>query len=478
MRWRFSHLVSVIAVLGFLLTGWSTTSAARNAAGRAALSRASSPAAMSTTIPLPRHNGVTLTVGAVNNPDMVTVENLTSTFTKQTGIHVNYQTLPEDTLRNKVTADVATGAGKFDVVQIGTYDAPIWGKNKWAVPYMPLFNKLPASTRSAYDMSDVFPSIRNALSYNGSLYAVPFYGESSMLYYRKDLFAAHHIMMPLHPTWSQVAAAARKLNSSSVHGICLRGVPGWGEVLAPLDTVINTYGGRWYDQKWNAQLTSPAVKSAVNFYVNLVRKYGEPGASGDGFTECETLMATGKVAMWVDATVAAGFLEDKSQSLEAGKIGFAYAPVQKTPRGSHWLWAWALAVEGASKNKAAAAEYIAWATSRQYINYVGTTKGWVDIPSGSRTSTYQNPNYLKAAGSFASIVKSSILSADQHHATLKPVPYVGIQYVDIPEFEGMGQSVSNLISAAIAGRMSVNSALSQANTLAQQAAVKGGYKRK
>jgi len=478
MQWRFSHLVGVVAAMSFVLTGWSTTSAAKSSTARfAAFSALSHPAAGGT-LPLPRRNGVTLTVATVNNDNMVTMQSLTSKFTQQTGINVKYVTLPEDQLRSKVTTDVATGAGKFDIVTIGTYDAPIWGKNRWAVPFQPLFNQLPAATRSAYNLSDIFPSIRNALSYKGQLYAVPFYGESSMLYYRTDLFKANHITLPLHPTWSQVAAAAKKLNSSSVHGICLRGLPGWGEVLAPLDTVINTFGGRWYDLKWNAQLTSPAVKNAVNFYVNLVRNYGEPGASGDGFTECETLLATGKVAMWVDATVAAGTLEDPKKSLEAGKIGFAYAPIQKTPKGSHWLWAWSLAVEGASKNKAAAAEFITWATSGQYLNLVGSTNGWVNVPPGTRVSTYKNGNYLKAAGSFANIVKASILSANQHNATLLPVPYVGIQYVDIPEFQGFGESISNLISAAIAGRMSVNSALAQAQKLAQDAAVKGGYKKK
>jgi len=478
MHWRFSHLLGVVATISFVLTGWSTTSAAINSAARSAVSHAdSSVSASATSIPLPRRNGVTLTVATVNNPDMVTVESLTSNFTKETGIKVNYVTLPEDQLRDKVTTDVATGAGKFDVATIGTYDAPIWAKNKWVTAFGPLFNQLPAATRSAYNLGDIFPTIRDALSYKGKLYAVPFYGESSMLYYRTDLFRAKHISLPLHPTWPQVAAAAKAVNSSSVHGICLRGVPGWGEVLAPLDTVINSFGGRWYDTKWNAQLTSPAVKAAVNFYVNLVRKYGEPGASADGFTECETLLATGKVAMWYDATVAAGFLEDPKQSLEVGKIGFTFAPVQKTPKGSHWLWAWSLAVEGASKNKAAAAEFITWATSKQYINLVGSTKGWVTIPPGTRVSTYKNGSYLKAAGSFASIVKSSILSANQRNATLQPVPYVGIQYVDIPEFSGMGTSVSNLISAAIAGRMSVNSALSQAQKLAQDTAVKGGYKK-
>jgi sorbitol/mannitol transport system substrate-binding protein len=470
MHWRLSHLAAIAVAFSLVLTGWSTTSAANISAGRAA--------AVSTTLPLPKMN-TTITVAIVGNPDQVTMEHLASRFTSETGIHVNFVTLPEDQLRDKVTTDVATGAGKFDAVFIGTYDAPIWAKNKWAVPLKPLLNQLPASTRNAYDLNDVFPSIRNALSYNGTLYAAPFYGESSMLFYRKDIFQSNHISIGLHPTWDQVAAAAKKVNSSSVHGICLRGIPGWGEVLAPLDTVINTFGGRWYDTGWNAQLTSAPVKKAVNFYVNLVRSYGEPGASSSGFTECETDMATGKVAMWVDATVAAGFLEDPKQSLEAGRIGFAYAPIEKTPKGSHWLWSWALTVEAASKNKKAAAEFIAWATSKQYFNLVGQTNGWVTAPPGTRTSTYQNSSYLKAAGAFAGIVKGSILSANQGkgQATLLPVPYVGIQYVDIPEFEGLGTSVSNLISAAIAGNKSVSSALAQAQSLAQHAAVAGGYKK-
>jgi sorbitol/mannitol transport system substrate-binding protein len=478
MQWRFSHLVGIVVAISFVLTGWSTTSAAKNSTARTALSGARPNAvAAASTIPLPRQNGVTLTVATVNNPDMVTVQSLTSNFTNQTGIKVTYVTLPENELRNKVTADVATGAGKFDIATIGTYDTPIWAKNKWVVPYKPLLNTLPPATRKAYNLGDVFPTIRDALSYRGQLYAVPFYGESSMLYYRKDLLSAKHLTMPLHPTWQHVAAVAKALNSSSVHGICLRGKPGWGEALAVLNTVINTYGGRWYDMGWNAQLTSPAVKRAVTFYVNLVRQYGEPGAAADGFTECETLMATGKVAMWNDATVAAGFLEDPKQSLEVGKIGFAYAPTAVTPKGSHWLWAWSLAIEAASKHKLAAAEFLTWATSMQYVNLVGTTKGWVTIPPGTRVSTYRNSNYRKAAP-FAPIVLSSILTANQSNATLLPVPYKGIQYVEIPEFTGLGTRISELISSAIAGRTSVNAALAAAQKDAQQTAIHGGYKKR
>jgi sorbitol/mannitol transport system substrate-binding protein len=468
---RFS-VVSTTLLLLVLVSGWTF-------GGAAASSASVRPAkcASSGSLHLACRPGASITVATVGNPDMVRQEALTHVFTSETGIKVNYATYNEDTERAAVIKDVATHAGKFDVITIGPYDAPIYGKNKWAVPFQPLFNKESAATRAGYNMNDVLPSIRAALSYKGNLYAVPLYGESSMLYYRKDIFKAHGIHIALHPTWSQVANAAKKVNSGSLHGICLRGVFGWGEVLAPLDTVINTYGGEWYNMKWQAQLTSKPDEAAVKFYVNLVRKYGEPGAENDGFTECETAMATGKVAMWVDATVAAGFLEDPTQSLEAGKIGFAYSPTQVTPRGSHWLWSWAMGVESASKNKSAAAEFITWATSKQYIALEGKTNGWVTIPPGTRTSTYSNPNYKKAAGSFAGIVKSSILSADQHHATLHKVPYVGIQFVGIPEFEALGNSVSSLIGSAIAGNTSVSAALKQANKLANQAAKSGGYQK-
>ena len=468
---RFS-IVSTSLLLLLLLPGWTFGSGATSAS-----SRPSSKCASSGSLHLQCRPGASITVATVSNPDMTTVESLTSQFTKETGISVTYDTYDEDTLRAKVTTDVSTHTGKYDVITIGPYDVPIYAKNKWAVPIQPLFNKESAATQKGYDLNDVLPAIRTALSYKKQLYALPFYGESSMLYYRKDIFKSKGIKIGLHPTWAQVANAAKKVNSGSVHGICLRGIFGWGEVLAPLDTVINTYGGEWYNKKWQAQLTSKPDEAAVKFYVNLVRRYGEPGAENSGFTECETDMATGKVAMWVDATVAAGFLEDPTQSLEAGKIGFAYSPTDVTPRGSHWLWSWALGVESASKNKTAAAEFITWATSKQYTDLEGKTNGWVTVPPGTRTSTYSNANYKKAAGDFANIVKSSILTANEHQFTLHPVPYTGIQFVAIPEFEGLGNTVSSYISAAIAGNMSVSTALQKANAAANQAAKQGGYQK-
>jgi len=397
----------------------------------------------------------TVTVAVVANPDMQQMEQLIGTFEKQNpGITVKFDTLPEDQERAEIQKDIATNGGLYDVVMISNYETPIWAKNGWLDN---LSSKFIASD-SSYDASDLLPPVAKSLSYRGGLYSVPFYGESSMLYYRKSMLQAAGITMPAHPTWTQVAADAAKLNKpGKVAGICLRGENGWGENLATLDTVINTFGGSWYNMSWQPQLTSPATEKAVNFYVNLVRKDGEPGASSDGFTELLTLYTQSKCAMWYDSTVAASSIAaDKSVFNDTG---YAFAPVDKT-KASGWLYTWSLGVPKDSANQSAAWKFVSWATSKPYLRLVGKKFGWAAVPPGSRTSTYSLPQYQKAASAFAGITLQSIDSVNQAAATAPKVPYVGIQFVDIPQFENLGDEVSNQIAGAIAGSESVSAALS------------------
>lgn len=433
--------------------------------------------AVSSAHPVAKRAQVTLRIATVNNPDMVVMQSLTSAFTKKYGIKVKYVTLPENTLRQKVTSDIATGGGQFDIATVGTYEVPIWAKNKWIVNLVPYFDKLSPSASKAYDLEDVLQKVRLGLSFNKNLYALPFYGESSMTYYNRKLFKDAGLKMPVHPTWTQIRTFASKLNKRSAnrYGICLRALPGWGEFGAPLTTVINTFGGRWFDMKWQPQLTSPAFKKAVNFYVDLVRKYGEPGATSSGFTECETAMAQGHTAMWVDATVAAGQLINPKTSKVAKDIGFAFAPTAVTPRGSHWLWAWSLTIEGSSKHKDDAFKFLTWATSKDYIKLVGAKKGWAGVPPGTRVSTYENRNYKKAAGAFEKIVLQSMLTADPTKQTKDPVPYVGVQFVGIPEFQNIGTLVTQNLAGAVAGRTSVDSALNISQQQVTRIMKQAGY---
>lgn len=416
-----------------------------------------------------------ITVATVNNPDMVIMQKKVKEFEEETGITVEFVVLPENDLRKKVTEDVALGAGGFDVVTISNYDTPIWAANGWIDSLQPYLDGMTQEQKSDYNYEDIFPMIREALTYNNEQFALPFYAESSILYYNKEMLEKANVTMPEEPTWDEVAEIAVKAKEANgVPGIVLRGLPGWGEVLAPLNTVINAFGGRWYDMEWNAQLNNPKTIAAVEFYVDLLKEAGQPGATNTGFTEALTLMSTGKAAMWYDASVAAGFLNDKSSSQVVGKIGYALAP-SKERGNTGWIYTWCLAIEKASKNKEAAAKFIEWASSKQYIESVGESEGWGVVPSGTRISTYENAKYQSAAP-FSGIVLKAMQAADYDSPTVDPVPYRGIQFVAIPEFQQLGTEVSQEIASAIAGSKSVADAMAASQLLAEKVAVEGGYK--
>lgn len=233
--------------------------------------------------------------------------------------------------------------------------------------------------------------------------------------------------------------------------------------------MVNTYGGTWFTKDWKAQVNSPEFKKAANFYVDLVRGHGEAGAAQAGFTECLNAMSQKKVAMWYDATSAAGSLEDPKSSKIAGRVGYAYAPTTET-KSSGWLWSWAWAMPKTTKNADAASKFMLWASSKEYEKTVGEKLGWSRVPAGKRASTYELPEYQKAAASFGDITLKSIEQADPANPGLQPRPTVGVQYVAIPEFQDLGTKVTQEISAAIAGKTSVDKALDDGQKLAEEVA--------
>jgi sorbitol/mannitol transport system substrate-binding protein len=408
----------------------------------------------------------TITVAVVSNP-LITGQMIpltTSNFEKQNpGIKVKYATYTEGDLRAAIQKDVSTHSNSFNVIMIGPYEAPLFAKDGWLTNLSTQY----IAKDPSYDASDLLPPIAKSLSYKSDLYAVPFYGESSMLYYRKDLFTKAGLTMPAHPTWAQVASMAAKLNQpGKVAGICLRGLAGWGDNMASLDTVVNTFGGEWFNKSWQPQLTSPAFEAATNFYVNLIRKDGESGASNDSFNQLLTLYGQGKCAMWYDATVAATSIATTYPSM-AAQTGYAFAPVDKT-KSSGWLWTWSLGIPQGTANSGAAWKFVSWATSKSYDSLVAAKYGWAAVPPGTRTSLYNNPSYLSAAKAFAGITLASIDGTDPDHPTVNPVPYVGVQYVDIPQFEVLGVEVGQQIAGAIAGTESVSQALKTSQSDANQ----------
>jgi len=406
---------------------------------------------------------VTLNLATVNNGQMKDMEKLKGEYEKaHPGTTVNFQVMEEGDLRAAVTADVASKAGQYDIVTIGAYETPQWGANGWLVDLTE-----PLKSDTAYDVDDLLPPVREAISHEGKQYAVPFYGESSILMYNKEVLDKAGVTLSANPTWQQVAAAAKKVYTGSMAGICMRGKPGWGDLFAPLTTVVQTFGGNWYDTSWNATVDSPEWKQAVTFYKTLLDTSGEKDPVSYSFNECLTALKEGKAAMWADASVAASMLEADDSPVK-GKMGYAHMPVEKT-KESGWLWSWNLAIPATTKNKDAAIDFVKWATSKDYHKLVGEKLGWSLVPPGARQSTYDLPEYKQAAAAYAPITLEVMTSVDPKQPGVGAQPWVGIQYVSIPEFQDVGNQCAQLIANYLANRGSVDDALGKCQGIAKKA---------
>jgi sorbitol/mannitol transport system substrate-binding protein len=408
---------------------------------------------------------VTLNIATVDNGQMKDMESLKGVFEEANpNIKVNFTVMQENDLRNAVTKDVATGAGQYDIVTVGAYEVPIWGANGW-------LNDLTedATSDESYDVDDILPSVRGGLSADGKLYGVPFYGESSFLMYNKDILSAAGVTLSDNPTWDEVSAAAKTIKDGGFAeaGICLRGLPGWGELFAPLTTVVQTFGGNWFDMDWNQQVDSPEFIEAVTYYTDLVKAAGQPDPASSGFTECLNYVKEGKAAMWYDATSAAGILE-ADDSPVAGKMGYTQAPVKETTQ-SGWLWSWNLAMPTTTKHADAAWTFMSWATSKEYIQLVGNELGWAKVPPGSRTSTYAIPEYQEASAAFGPITLEIMDSVNPEQPGVNPQPWVGVQFVSIPEFQDLANTISQELSGVFAGTTTAEAVLKANADLAQQA---------
>lgn len=401
-----------------------------------------------------------LTIAIVNNGHMINMQTVAEAYTAETGVELNWVSLEEGVLREQVTSDTATGGGQYDVINIGMQEAPIWGAAGWIEPL---------NFSDAYDVEDILPAMRAGLSHEGTLYAAPFYGESSMVMYRGDLADAAGVSIADNDSWENVKAAAAAMHDpdNGIYGACLRGKPGWGDNAAFITTVANSFGARWFDENYVPQLDSPEWNAAVNFYVDLLSTYGPPGSEGNSFNEILALYNEDKCGLWIDATIAASFLENEN-------VRYAQSPNAGNPVGANWLWAWAFAIPAGSPNAEAAQAFIEWATSKEYVQAVGNHPefGWGSVPTGQRASTYDIPEF-QAVAKFAEAEMAAIDSAAPEATDLKP--YVGVQFVAIPEFPEIGSAFGQEMAAALSGAKSVEDALAAAQANAVAIMDEAGY---
>jgi|TARA_B110000438_G_scaffold84566_1_gene84153 sorbitol/mannitol transport system substrate-binding protein len=411
-----------------------------------------------------------ITIASITADDMKRLKGYSDVFEKANpDIKLNFLVLGDTELLDRVTADITGQGGQFDVVFLSPFQVQNWGNDDLLLPV--------DDAPSSYNYDDLLPAVRSGLTIDGQMLAVPFYGETSFTFYRKDLFEAAGLTMPEKPTWDQMYKFAEALHDpdDEVYGMCMRGAAHWGLNLNILATIANGYGGSWFDMDWNPQFTSEPWKIATNLYVDILNKYGPPGATTIGVTENITLVNTGRCAMWVDATVLAGNVTNPENSQVHDKLGFARAPCGTTCQGSGWAWTWAMGIPKTSNKVEAAKKYIYWATSKEYNDMVKEKDGQKYVLPGTRTSTYTQ-EYIDSA-EFVKLTLDGINDADITNPSINEVPYVGISFLFMPDFQGFAGRIANEISAAQVGDKTVEEALEAAQQIALDSVTKSGLRK-
>lgn len=478
MMRRFSSLALSIALLSTVFYGCGSAQTASSGDGANA-SLASTATPTSSQAAPASSSDVELVVASVNNNDMVTMSELSPEFTKETGIKVKFTILSENEIRSKITQDVGLGGGQYDLVTLGTSDSGTYLDNGWVEPLQPMLDKMSDADKKAFDVGDIFDPVKESLSSTTKgLACLPFYSESTLMFYNKDIFAAKNLAMPTNPTWDQIYDLAKKANdpAKGISGIALRGLPGYGENMYIFGTMVNAFGGQYYDKDWNAKFNTPEMKNAFEFYKKLMTDAGETGATTAGYTECLNLMSSGKAAMWYDASVSAGTFANSADSKVKGKIGYAMSPTAVKTKNTQTIGGWGMGITSSSKHKDEAFKFLTWATSKDYVKLVGEKKGWTSAPSGTRKSTYDLAEY-KSACDFADITKEAIMNVDYKHPAVNETPYVGNSLPCLPEYSSWGETCAQQLAAYLSGQKDVNAALAECQKAVSAAATDGGYKK-
>ncbi|MGH2387140.1 MAG: ABC transporter substrate-binding protein [Chloroflexota bacterium] len=395
--------------------------------------------------------GQTINVAMTDQLDTDALHQHLGLFTKLTGIKLNYQKYADVT--QKDLTDLVSGAGTLDVLQIDSMVIPQWVRLKYLEPLDPYLTNHSLTDSSWFKPNDILSRFRALGVQDGATYALPEYPETSLLFYRKDLFAKAGIKQP-PTTYAEWATDAAKVTDRAHHlyGIGLIGMKGADQNVYRWTSIARAFGGGFF-KNFPRDLTpiinSPANVAATQWMADVLKRYGPPGEASMGWNEVDTGAAQGQIASTLDTFDVGPYLEDPSASKTIGKWAAAVVP-----GGPGGIWpsefSWMLGINARSQHKGAAWLFVEWANSTPVmLSKLNMT------PITNRTSLWSDPRVLKASakisnGTWLPAVRRSLAIANPQ---FRP---------RFPGWEQMGDRLSLAIQAAIAGNSSAKSALDSA----------------
>ncbi len=270
------------------------------------------------------------------------------------GVHVEVVELPYANLFEKEQLDLTSRTGAYDVIMLDDPWFPrlVDGGNLAPLPKAPDADFL----KSCIDVC------KNPYR-TGTMYALPYVGNSQLFFYRRDLFEKYKLAPP--DKWDQVLAAAKKIGAGEkMYGYVMRAAPG-NAVVADFMPLLWAFGGDVLDSSGKPVVDSPAAIDALRFMVEL-GKYSPPGYAGFNADEVSAHLLQATAAMSINWPAWIAAMDDPAKSKVVGKIGFIPVPGERES-GVGELGAWLLAVPSASKHSADAFDFLFWATDAEQM---------------------------------------------------------------------------------------------------------------
>jgi ABC-type glycerol-3-phosphate transport system substrate-binding protein len=403
------------------------------------------------------YEGVTINLLADNRPEFDRMLTLYPEFEARTGIKLNFTQLQETPLRSKTGLELAAPSTDIDVIMMDFTFVAKYSAANYLEALDDHLAKIPSFKRS-----DFIQSFLDGCSYNGKLYAVPINQDCSILMYRADIFKELNLNVP--KTFDELEDVCKKIKAAhpEMSAIAMRGGRGAGLNEWTWPSFLWGFGGQYYDfNTYKATLNTSAAVQSLDYYANILKNYGPPGVANYSYVEVQTDLMQGNTAMIVDSASLAPRCEDPVNSKVAGKLGYDMVPglPGKVQPG---FYAWTLAIPRNSRNKAAAAEFVAWLASPD----IATKVGW-SAPNQALRAVYSTPpyrDYPQSKGLYDVMIESLAIA----NPDFRP---------RINEGSEISTRVSEAISSVLAGETTPRAAMDACNSDVDKILRDAGYQK-
>ena len=377
--------------------------------------------------------------GEAGSPQFMYFKSIGPDYTAETGVELEFIELPHDNMHERFVQESISRSGSIDIFNADQPWISEFASRGWIECLDDMI--------SEEDRADFLDSAMEASSYQGRLYAIPYFIHTPIVFYRTDLFEEAGLTVP--ETWEEYRQAAIKLTNveTGVYGTIIEAK----QASEPVTHLVDWYfqnGADFIDEKGNVVVDSEAAKEVFDFLLKMMYEDGSvmPGSIGYDNADVHNLFMQGKVAMVKNWPYMYAMARDPAQSLVADDFAIARQPAGKYDATA--VWTWGFAISSSSRNKEAAWDFIEWATSSENLAAMGI-QNLMPVPRHSAFEIVKADETISEKDKDAILLMSEVLD-------------VGRNATESPVFPSIQSEMGTVLSRIMSKQVSVEQGLSEA----------------